>query len=278
MNFRNWVRRISVGASLCLVLASTHAAPEADLWPMWQASASQTSQSVNHTPWQQFLDHYLVTDPSGITLVRYSQVTEPDALTLQRYIEGLTALDPRTLVRAEQFAYWVNLYNALTVNLILEHYPTQSITKIRSSWFSFGPWNKAVANIAGQDITLNDIEHRILRPIWRDPRIHFAVNCASIGCPNLSATAFTADNSEALLEQATQAFLAHPRAVAIETSTVRLSSIFDWYQNDFGDSELAVRAYIGQKLDGDTAEAVLDPGRSLSFDYDWALNDAKRLE
>ena len=103
--------------------------------------------------------------------------------------------------RDEQLAYWINLYNALTVKVILDHYPVKSILDIDISpgWFSIGPWGKKLVAVEGVEISLDDIEHRILRPIWRDPRIHYALNCAAVGCPNLLREAFTGATAEVLL-------------------------------------------------------------------------------
>lgn len=128
-------------------------------------------------------------------LFRYAEVTKEDKTLLNDYLDQLSKLDPREFNRQEQYAYWVNLYNALTVKLILDNYPVASITKL-GGLFSFGPWDEKVFTVAGQTLTLNDIEHRILRPIWKDPRTHYAVNCASLGCPNLQSQAFTAQNTE----------------------------------------------------------------------------------
>lgn len=100
---------------------------------------------------------------------------------LKRYIQQMASLDPRDYKKQEQFAYWVNLYNALTVQLVLDNYPTSSIKKLGKGFFSFGPWDDDIIRVAGKKLTLNDIEHRILRPIWRDKRIHYVVNCASLG-------------------------------------------------------------------------------------------------
>ena len=96
---------------------------------------------------------------------------------------------------------------------MLRFYPVDSIRDISSGFFSPGPWKKELLNVEGQSLTLNDIEHRILRPIWQDPRIHYAVNCASLGCPNLPVIAFSEDNTDAMLDRAAQQFINHPRGL-----------------------------------------------------------------
>ena len=165
--------------SLLFILFSLplFAAPKADLLPYWQDQVATDQRDISHQQWQKLLDKYLVVQPQQ-TLFRYGAVTTEDKQQLSAYINQLSHLDPRKYNRNVQFAYWVNLYNALTVQLIIDHYPVTSITKL-GGFFSFGPWDQPVVTINNKSLSLNDIEHRILRPIWRDPRIHYAVNCAS---------------------------------------------------------------------------------------------------
>ncbi|WP_428773080.1 DUF547 domain-containing protein, partial [Vibrio sp.] len=210
-------------------------APQAELWPYWTASDETNSSQINHSDWQTLLDRYRIQSGDN-TLFRYSKVTDSDRQLLNQYLTKLTQLDPRQYKRAEQYAYWVNLYNAATVDLILKHYPVSSITKL-GGWFSFGPWDDQIAQINGQALTLNDIEHRILRPIWRDPRTHYVVNCASLGCPNLPAKALTANNSETLREQAATAFINSDKGAKLRNAELQLSSIYDWFASDFGNRD-----------------------------------------
>ncbi|MFA0674509.1 DUF547 domain-containing protein, partial [Vibrio sp. 10N.222.51.A6] len=115
---------------------------------------------------------------------------------------------------------------------------------------------------------LNDIEHRILRPIWQDPRTHYAVNCASLGCPNLQPEAFTSDNTAALLEQAASDFVNSDKGVLIENNKLQLSSIYDWFAVDFGTEKQLI-----QHLDQYRTKPVTNTNK-ISYDYDWSLNQA----
>ena len=252
---------------ILLLPATTLAAPKANLWPYWQQASATSQVRVDHSRWQRLLDKYLVAAPQQ-TLFRYGQVSASDNYELDRYLRDLAKLDPRQLNRREQFAYWINLYNAQTVKLILDNYPVSSITKL-GGLFSFGPWDEQVLTITGQPLTLNDIEHRILRPIWKDPRIHYAVNCASLGCPDLLSEAFTANNSERLLEQAATRFINSRKGVAVSSSSTILSSIYDWYGSDFGD-KAALTKHINHYRDG----APISLGK-IKYEYNWSLNDAK---
>lgn len=189
-------RTISTLILVTGVLAVASAQPTSDLWPMWMASDPGSSVVVDHGSWDRFLSTYVITDdPGGMNLVDYGAVSPAGKSTLDRYVSALEATLVTRLNRPEQLAYWINLYNALTVGVILDHYPVNSIRDINLSrgLFSRGPWQAKVLEIEGEQVSLDDIEHRILRPIWQDPRVHYAVNCASLGCPNLQPIAFTDD-------------------------------------------------------------------------------------
>src|SRR6185436_17606316 len=141
---------------------------------------------------------------------------------LDAYLERLQAVKVMQFSRPEQRAYWANLYNATTVQVILEHYPVESITKINISpgFFAKGPWKKKLLKIEGEEVSLDDIEHRILRPLWKDPRTHYSVNCASVGCPNLLPRAFTAGNMEEMLDEGARTYVNHPRGARVKDGTL----------------------------------------------------------
>ncbi|WP_122053940.1 DUF547 domain-containing protein [Vibrio sp. Evd11] len=241
-------------------------APKSDLWPYWNQSNETNLEQVSHQDWQLFLDNYLVQQGQN-TLVRYQAVNTADKTKLKQYISRLEQIDPFDYPKAEQYAYWVNLYNAVTVDLILNAYPIKSITKL-GGLFSFGPWGDDVVKVNGKSLTLNDIEHRILRPIWQDPRTHYAVNCASLGCPNLQPQAFTTDNTEMLLEQAATEFINSDKAVLVNSNDLELSSIYEWFAVDFGTENQLI-----QHLDQYRTKPVTNTNK-INYDYDWSLNKA----
>ncbi len=125
-----------------------------------------------------------------------------------------------------------------------------------------------VITITGQALTLNDIEHRILRPIWNDPRTHYAVNCASLGCPNLQTQAFTADNTEALLESAANAFVNSSKGASVSGNTITLSSIYEWFEADFVQDGGALKHMSKYRPE----LAKFDGKIKYDYDYDWDLN------
>ena len=122
-------------------------------------------------------------------------------------------------------------------------------------------------------MSLDNIEHEILRPIFADPRIHYAVNCASIGCPNLQETAFTADNLQDLLDQAAEQYINHPRGVRIESGELIVSSIFDWYAEDFGDDEEEIIEHFLDYVEDDLQEKLGVFDKIDDYEYDWNLNE-----
>lgn len=251
-----------------------NAAPKAELWAYWQTSNEENAAQVDHSPWQQLLDRYLVANhPSGITRFNYAAVSKSDLTLLADYLQQLQAIDPRRYAKAEQFAYWTNLYNALTVQRVLHAYPVDSILKVEGGIFRRGPWHKKHLQIANQRLSLNDIEHRILRPIWQDSRIHYAVNCASLGCPNLQPQVYRAEQIEQQLDQAAKDYLQHDRGVSLLTNgQLRLSKIFTWYQEDFGGSDEKLLETLLPYLSPKQQREVENYSGPIQYHYDWDLN------
>lgn len=242
-------------------------------WAYWLGSNEASTRQPDHSRWQQLLDRYLHRDAKGQHLFAYGAVSGADKASLKAYLDTLEQVDPRTLSRAEQRAYWINLYNAATVKLVLDHYPVSSIRRIHRGLLPLGPWDDELITVAGKRLSLNDIEHRILRAIWRDRRIHYALNCASMGCPPLQAEAFTAQNADALLQAAEQAFIRHPRGVRYDNGRLVVSKIFRWFSEDFASSEQGLRRYLAQFAAPEEQAALLNGKVALSYQYDWSLND-----
>lgn len=251
------------------------AAPRADLWPRWQAQEASGKQSIDHGPWNTWLKKNIVSShPSGINRVHYAAVSAEDRLILKSYLQKMQAVPISAFNRAEQRAYWINLYNALTVDLVVSRYPVDSIRDINISpgLFARGPWGAKLLTIEGEKLSLDDIEHRILRPIWKDNRVHYAVNCASLGCPNLQPVAYSSENMESLLEKGAREFINHRRGVVIENGRLKVSSIYVWFQEDFGGSAEGLMEHWSRYADGALAAALRAYSGGLDHDYDWRLN------
>ena len=265
-----------IAAMLLSPVATTASGPE--LIPgSWDASVETSAFSVDHGAWQQILDAHLRTHPSGINRFDYGglQAGAEARARLADYLAYLQALDPRTLSRAEQKPYWVNFYNALTVQVVTDAYPVDSIRHIHESLLPFpiGPWGDVHAEVAGMELTLDDIEHGILRPIWGDPRIHYAVNCASLGCPNLAREVYTASNIEAQLEAGAREYINHPRGVDfVDEDFIVISGIYDWFVVDFGDSEQKVFEHLIRYAEPELAVRLQGFSGVIEYEYDWDLN------
>ena len=255
---------------------SAFGAPAADLWPRWQTHVPDSLITIDHVYWDLILQRYVdANNPSGINRFKYSTVSQKDRQTLKNYLQKLQNVEVSNLNRDEQKAYWINLYNALTVDVILDHYPVKSIRDIDISpgLFSNGPWDAKLVKIEGQEVSLNDIEHRILRPIWQDNRIHYAVNCASLGCPNIQPQAFTPQNLDMLLEKAASDFINHPRGVSFRGNRLQVSSIYSWFQADFGNSEKGIIEHLKKYLTPEKSRKLKTLQKKMSHTYDWNLNE-----
>ncbi len=263
-----WIVSLGPGA--------VEAAPKAVLWERWTAHNPDASDKIDHGAWGDFLEHYLMTGSDGVNRIAYGRVLPEDRAVLDGYVEDLSKVAISDYARPEQMAYWINLYNALTVQVIIDHYPIESIRDIDISpgLFSDGPWGKKLITIEGERVALDDIEHQILRPIFQDPRIHYAVNCASIGCPNLQTMPFEADLLDRQLDDAAIEFVNHRRAVEIGGGEVTASSIFTWFEEDFGGDDRGVVAHLKAYAAPDLAMKLEAISRIDDYEYDWRLNDA----
>jgi hypothetical protein len=260
--------------SLLAVLALFVAPAQAEDFSSY---SGERAEPVDHSAIASFLDAYLVPgEGGGSSLVRYAAVTPEDREALKAYVAGLVSIDPTTLGRNEAFAYWANLYNALTLDVVLDGYPVESIRELRSG-FRAGPWRRKLVRIGGGELSLDDIEHEILRKHWDEPRVHFAVNCASIGCPDLRQEPFTGEGLDGQLDAAARAYVNSPRGFRRgegEGRPLVASSIFDWYERDFGGGQEGVLRFARAHADEETAAMLAGTGRIDRYDYDWSLNEA----
>ena len=267
------MQRLLLLCVLCLASANPFANELLDGWSGYDNSNRQT---VNHQPWQSFLDTYLKTDDFGQTYFAYQRVTPSDLASLTGYISSLEAIDPLVLSADVQKAYWFNLYNAATVQTVLDAYPVDSIRDIGARFgglLKTGPWKEPVVTVNGQALSLDDIEHGIVRPKYQDHRVHYAFNCAAMGCPNLSATAYTGQNIESLLAEAESTFVNHQRGVRFQGGTLILSKIYDWYRDDFVESESELPGFLAQFAEPKLRAQLNGYRGNIRYEYDWSLNE-----
>ena len=190
---------------------------------------------------------------------------------LDAYLEVLAGVTPDTLSRPDRFAFYANAYNAWTIKLILTGYPGVKSIKDLGSLFR-SPWKKKFVRLDGKLVTLDHIEHDILRPQFKDPRVHMAVNCASKGCPPLRAEPFTGDRLDAQLDTAARDFVNNPRYNRLDGDTLYVSRIFKWFSEDFNDD---VIGFFIRHARGKLKTALTAKRGALAveyLDYDWSLN------
>jgi hypothetical protein len=249
-------------------------AQTADTQPV--SAEAETRTEARHGEWTDILQTYIAPAPDGINLFDYGGLKDNagDRARLDAYIDRIAGQDWDSLPRAEQFVSWANLYNAVTIRHIIERYPVKSI---RSGYIT-GPWKDEGVEVAGRGfVSLDDMEHGILRENWDEPRIHYMVNCASIGCPNLRATAWEATPMlDAELDAAARAFINHPRGVTIrKNGGLKVSRIYKWFIEDFGNSEDGVIEHLLQYAEPELVEGINIERDIEKHQYDWDLNDTE---
>lgn len=229
------------------------------------------------------LAKYVQASPDGLNRVDYAgwKANAADRAALGAYIKGVEKTQISKLPRPAQFAAWANLYNAVTLKVILDNYPVASIRDIKSTFtldpaaLGGGPWWSKLVTVEGKQLTLNNIEHDILRKQFRDPRVHYAVNCASFGCPNLQRKAWRAATLEADLDQAARAYVNHARGATIREGGLQVSSIYSWFKVDFGNTDEGVIQHLKKYARPELAEKLAGVSKISGDDYSWVLNETR---
>lgn len=226
-------------------------------------------QPVSHSLFDELLHKYVARDG----FVDY-QGFKSERAKLRKYLDLLQSTSPGTnWSKEEEIAYWINVYNAFTIDLVLEHYPVKSIKDIGSSIqipFVNTPWDIKFIEIGGETYDLNNVEHGILRKKWKEPRVHFAINCASYSCPVLREEAYTADKLYKQLDDQAKRFINDDFRNDITKSEAKLSKIFDWFGGDFK-AVMPLKDFINQY-----ADVKITDQTDISYkEYDWRLNEKK---
>lgn len=198
----------------------------------------------------------------------------PDALGA--YLAALATVSEKTFngwEKNQRLAFLINLYNAATIKLVVDNYPLKSIKDIGN--FLKGPWDQPVVHLFGKTVTLNHIEHDIIRAEYGDPRAHFALVCASIGCPPLRAEAYDAARLDGQLDEQGRVFFAtaSKNRLDAKAGVLHLSPIFKWFKKDFTDKSGSVEKFVAPFFNEADRRAILSGGLVLEYtDYDWSLN------
>ena len=243
-------------------------AEKAEKIEFWDDSEEHSRFSIKHGPWDAILKKYVIVDhPSGINRFDYDAVTTADKESLDNYLKYMQSMDPRQSPKERQKAYWINLFNATLVHRVLN---SSSIDSIQDLGGRF--WKRKKIKIAMQKISLNDIEHGILRPIFKDPRVHFSLVEGAEGAANILPQAFTMENVDELLEQNTRDFIAHQRGVSQgNDGGLVLSTIFKWYEEDFGGDLNGVKQFVSPYVAEELSQ-LLAQATEVTYEYDWSLN------
>lgn len=238
------------------------------------AGSAAADDSELHQPWDDLLGTYVSTHTDGVNRFDYGALNAnaDDLAKLEAYLDAFADLDFDTLSEPEQFAAYSNVYNALTVKHILGRYPVKSIR----SGYLVGPWKQVFTTVDGEEVSLDDIEHQILRVEWDDPRVHYAINCAAFSCPNLQTDAWFAETLDEELDRAAREYVNDPRGVTIRRNgTLQVSTIYKWFREDFGGSNDGVIDHLLEYAEPELAAQIQAKRRITKHAYDWDLNDSK---
>lgn len=270
-------RRSILQLCVLLLLAMVNAQPAkaGEIEPVFSKHDPASAIAVSHADWEKLLKAHIRPGTDGLNRVDYAAFKSEGQGSLKTYLQRLQKVDVSKLSRAEQFAFWANLYNAKTIDIVLDHYPVKSIRDIDISpgLFANGPWGKKVVKVKGVALSLDDIEHKILRGLWREPRVHYAVNCASIGCPNLPLTAFTGTGLEQMLDEAARSYINASRGVSVRAGSLTASKIYHWFKVDFGSDEASVLGHIRKYAKPKLVSKLRNVTGITDYTYDWDLND-----
>lgn len=236
--------------------------------------SAQSAQAFDHSSFDRLLRAHV----SEEGLVDYEALAASDQL--DRYLATLAVAHLDVLPEHERLALWINAYNAYTIALILRHEERESIRNINRTLGLFagkGPWKERFATVAGRTWTLDEIEHEIIRERFDEPRIHFALVCAAVGCPPLRREAYVGDRLRAQLDDQARTFLLgspSKNRVDVENGVVWLSPIFDWYREDFPEGDEGLGRYLaGFHPPGPARELLVAERFDVRFtEYDWSLN------
>ncbi|HHF7367613.1 TPA: DUF547 domain-containing protein [Legionella bozemanae] len=259
---------------MLLVSGLANASFYKSLWPKWEVNNPLSTEVISHKLWQDFLNRRIVTSEENINLVDYTHMTQTDLNLLKDYLKSMSEININNYNRDEQLAFWINVYNALTVQVIANYYPVTSVQEINISpgLFSIGPWGANLFTIKDTTLTLDDINNRIIRAIWNDPRTHYAVNNGTIGAPNLSRKIYQGKLIEEQLNQAASTYINSLRGVNVIEGKLIISKLYDWYEEDFGGTKQDVIFHLLQYAKEPLLSQLKHINSIDSYIYNWHIN------
>ena len=265
---------IGLAAGAYLELASTPAPEQTQLGRQWSADQQVPMDDIDHSAFDSLLRKY-VDDDGYVNYTAWKQSSE-DQNTLESYLSQLSrASTTKPSQPNAQLAFWINAYNALTLKGILQVYPTSSIRNHTSRFGGYNIWKDLYLRVGDAEYSLNQMEHQILRKM-HEPRIHFAIVCASVGCPRLKNEAYTAEDLDRQLVENATDFFSRSKNFQFDTAkhTIAVSSILKWFGSDFGETQQDRFEFLKPYLPADARQLAVSPDTQVRYlTYDWNLND-----
>lgn len=261
--------------ALLVVVTPGRASAKDALGRVWKASERVSIDRIDHAALDGLLKKYV--DKDGYVDYRKWHASRVDRQALRTYLTQLSRANPSTAAkRAAQLAFWINAYNAVTLEGIMQEYPTSSIRNHTARLFGYNIWKELPLIVGDSQHSLEHIEHQILRKM-REPRIHFAIVCASVGCPRLRNEAYTASRLEEQLSDNATDFFSRSQNFRASGSTLYFSSILEWFEEDFGSSHTRRMTYLMPYLPKSARSIATASGTRVAYlDYNWNLNDQSR--
>lgn len=276
VSFRGFLLVALVVANLAVICpAVASAGQKVTLGANVPANQRVSMEQISHESWDALLKRF-VDNEGNVAYEQWKQSAQA-MQELDSYLATLSSATPQAKANKEsQLAFWINAYNAATIRGILREYPTTSIRNHTAKLYGYNIWDDLLLTVGGTGYSLNQIEHEVLRKMG-EPRIHFAIVCASISCPRLLNEAYTGDKLETQLSTNTKVFFAHRGNFQYDAGQRRfhLSSILKWFGEDFGNGQAAQLRAIAPYLPTREAQAAAVANSvSVSYlDYNWGLND-----
>lgn len=264
----------------CLFISTeSYASLQKNLWPQWEVTNPLSTAVISHKTWNDFLKCHVLTNEEGINLLNYASFSKEDLNAIQQYIQEMAAIDITTYNRREQLAYWINVFNALTIQTVASFYPISDIKEINLSpgLFSKGPWEGTLIHIKNAPLSLDDINNRIIRPIWNDPRTHYALTDATLGAPNIANHAYDGAHIEEQLNEAATAYINSLRGVQVVEGKLFVSQLYDWYEEDFGGSKQLVIQHLIEFAKEPLLGQLKKVSTIDSYMYNWHVNSPADL-
>ena len=264
-------------ALLLFLLQSETVLGKSPLGQNWPTGQQVSMYAIDHSAFDRLLNKYV--DHDGFVDYRTWYRQRADRQTLRGYLSELSrASVTKSAKRDAKLAFWINAYNAVTLEGIMQEYPTDSIRNHTARVFGYNIWKELPLIVAGRQYSLEQIEHQILRKM-SEPRIHFAIVCASVSCPRLRNEAYTADKLQKQLAGNATDFFSRRNNFRISDGTMYVSSILNWFADDFGNSQATRFTYLQKYLPVSTRTIAVRPETQVHYlDYDWNLNDQSKRQ